>query len=88
MSDAEDVVMEARLLFDETDDAIQLGITSGQQAEGRICYLTSSAINRSITLTMNLTNNRFNHKHCHVSYCQQIPVVKFLLLYFVNIYRI
>jgi len=53
MSDAEDVVMEARLLFDETDDAIQLGITSGQQAEGRICYLTSAAIERSITLTMN-----------------------------------
>jgi len=31
----------------------------------------SRAIDRSITLTIDLNNNRFNHKHWHVPYYQQ-----------------
>ena len=29
-------------------------------------------IDRSINVTINLNNNRCNHKHCHVFYCQQL----------------
>ena len=27
---------------------------------------------RSITITINLNNNRFNHKYCHVFHCKQL----------------
>jgi len=30
------------------------------------------SLGRSITLTINLNNNRFNYKHGHVSYCKHI----------------
>ena len=34
-------------------------------------------IDRSITQTINLNNNRFNHKHGHVSFCKQLAFGKF-----------
>jgi len=30
------------------------------------------SIDRSLTQTLNLNNNKFNHKHCHVFYCKQL----------------
>ena len=32
----------------------------------------SLLIDRPIILTNNLNNNRFHHKHCHVSYCKRV----------------
>ena len=37
-------------------------------------------IDRAITLAINLNNNRFNHKHCPMCYCLQLPCGEILTI--------
>jgi len=46
---------------------------SGKAHLQNVSISDGGIIDRSINLTINLNNYVFNHKHCHLIYCKQLP---------------
>ena len=44
----------------------------GDVSGNKELFFMPHSIDRSITQSIILNNNRFNNKHCHVSYCKQL----------------